>query len=109
MIVPVTVAVAVPILNDLPTEMLSHVLDFLDDTDLAEAVHVGHALYPRIRNYLLRSRRNPFHTVCHGCYHPPPHCHCRAKSRCVGWTYFLFLIGLILFCALYPMLQYKKA
>lgn len=98
-----------PLLHALPTDTIHHVLTFLDDTDLAESVHIGHGLYPQIRTYLRTSGRNPFHTACHSCYHPPPHCRCETKSRRVGFLYFFIVMGIILFCFLYPILKASKS
>jgi hypothetical protein len=69
---------------------------------------VSHTLYPRIRHYLHRTGRNPFHTVCHGCYHPPPHCRCEERSRWIGCAYFAIVFAIVLFCFLYPILQPRK-
>lgn len=90
---------------NIPTDTIHHVLAFLDDDDIAESIHTGHSLYPIIRKYLHHSKRKPFYNICHTCLHPPPHCSCCVKYRCIGILYFFTFLGLVVSCIVTLFIQ----
>jgi hypothetical protein len=80
------------------SDMFQSVLSFLSDEDLMELVHIDKTFLRSIR----KTKRNIFQHACSTCYHPMKHCKCIKRDRCISYFYFLFLVGLCVFCFTYP-------
>ena len=93
--------ISLPISND----TLPHVFVFLDDSDLVEVCHVNRSVFHRLRDYLRRIKHNPFHGTCPECNRHHPHCNCERRNRLISLFFILFLIALVAFSFLYPLMS----